>query len=137
MFDWVLNTPLHFLTHPMENTKRFADISLEQEFQGKPKQGKPKHILLFFVMELIGSVRYETFAILTNKIHTFCKTYVINICLFQFFDYLWINRKPEAYSQPRQTSKIQLFPKIVLRGFQLLTIYDFSNKRHLGCMAGF
>ena len=78
-----------------------------------------------------------TFAILTNKIHTFCKTYVINICLFQFFDYLWINRKPEAYSQPRQTSKIQLFVEIVLRAFQLLTSYDFSNKRHLGCMAGF
>ena len=113
---------MYFLKHSIENIKRFADISLEQEFQGKPKQGKPKHILLFFVMELIGSVRYETFAILTNKIHLFCKTCVITICFLQFFDYLCINRKPGTYSQPRQTSKMQLFAEIVLRCFQLLTI---------------
>ena len=64
----------------------------------------------------------ETFAILTNKIHTFCKTYVITICFFQFFDYLCINKKPGTYSQPRQTSKMQLFAEIILRDFQLLTI---------------
>ena len=85
MFDWVLNTPLHFLTHPMENIKRFADISLEQEFQGKPKQGKPKHILLFFVMELTGSVQH--LQSLQTKFTHFVKH---TLSIFVYFNFLII-----------------------------------------------
>ena len=36
LFDWVLNTPLSFLTHPKQNIQRFVDIPLKQVFQGKP-----------------------------------------------------------------------------------------------------